>query len=74
MKKFTRTSQQNITIADSWDVWPLDDRGCMIAVFRNGCSAVLSSVDGPIVWADEEIAVAYLTRRFKRLSRTRKLI
>ena len=68
----TRTSYQNITAADTWDVWPLDDgSGFMLVVFRNGFSAVVSSLDGPIVWEDEQSAVDYLTGHRQDLPRTR---
>lgn len=68
----TRTSHQNIAAADSWDVWPLDDgSGYMLVVFRGGFSAVVSSLDGPYVWEDEQGAVDYLTGHRPDLLRTR---
>ena len=68
----TRTSYQNVTAADTWDVWPLDDgSGFMLVVFRNGFSALVSSLDGPYVWEDEQSAVDYLTGHRPDLPRTR---
>jgi len=59
--RITRTSFQNVRAADTWDVWPLDDgTGYMLVVFRNGFSAVVSSLDGPIIWPTEQSAVFYL--------------
>ncbi|NCC26091.1 MAG: hypothetical protein EOM25_12995 [Deltaproteobacteria bacterium] len=58
----TRTSFQNMTAADSWDVWPLDDAtGFMLVVFRNGFSSVVSTLDGPFIWSDESAAITYIT-------------
>jgi len=68
----TRTSFQNVQAADTWDVWPLDDgTGFMLVVFRNGFSAVVSSLDGPIVWPNEQSAVFYLLGHRPELPRTR---
>lgn len=65
----TRTSYQNMLSADSWDVWPLDDgSGYMVVVFLNGFSSVLSTLDGPYVWENEQKAIDYITgHRFDML-------
>lgn len=68
----TRTSYLNIYAADSWDVWPLDDAtGYMLVVFLNGFSSMVSSHEGPCVWADEQSAVNYLTELRPDLPRHR---
>lgn len=68
----TRTSFQNVQAADTWDVWPLDDgSGFMLVLFLNGFSCVVSTHDGPYVWADEQSAVAYLVGHRPNLPRTR---
>lgn len=39
-RRITRTSYQNITKADAWDVWPLDDgTGFMLVLFLHGPSS-----------------------------------
>ena len=68
----TRTSYQNIYAADTWDVWPLDDgTGYMLVLFLHGFSAVVSSLDGPYIWADEQSAEDYITGHRPELPRTR---
>lgn len=61
----TRTSAHNLSIADSYDIWPTDEhRGdggrWMIVVFREGFSSVLSDQVGPIVWPSEGAAQDYI--------------
>jgi len=71
--RITRTSFQNVRAADTWDVWPLDDgTGFMLVVFRNGFSAVVSSLDGPYVWEDEQSAVNYLIGHRPELPRIKR--
>ena len=45
----TRTSMRNLDLADSFDIWPVDDHrgdggGWMVVVFRNGFSSVTRKV------------------------------
>jgi len=68
----TRTSYQNISAADTWDVWPLDDgTGYMLVLFLNGFSSVVSTHDGPAIWSDEQSVVNYLLGLRPELPRTR---
>jgi len=72
-RRITRTSYHNMVhLADTWDVWPLDDgTGFMLVLFRNGFSSVISTIDGPYVWTDEQSAVNYLLGHRPDLPRTR---
>jgi len=60
--QISRRSRQNMAIADSWDVWPLNPGpGAMLAVFRNGYSSVLNGPgsSGPAIFPTESAAVAF---------------
>lgn len=72
----TRTSHTNLSIADSYDIWPVDDHrgdggGWMIVVFRQGFSSMLSDEHGPMVWRTEDAAQDYLTAFAPQLQRHR---
>ena len=72
----TRTSTHNLSIADSFDIWPVDDHrgdggGRMVVVFREGFSSVLSDEVGPIIWPSEEAAQSYMDAMAPGLPRHR---
>jgi hypothetical protein len=72
----TRTSQRNLGIADSYDIWPVDDHrgdggGRMIVVFREGFSSMLSDELGPMIWPTEEAAQGYIDAIASTLPRKR---
>ncbi|NCC36863.1 MAG: hypothetical protein EOM24_33355 [Chloroflexia bacterium] len=70
----TRTSVRNLEIADSYDIWPVDDHrgdggGWMVVVFRSGFSSVISDETGPVVWPSEGAALDYLAAFAPQLER-----
>lgn len=72
----TRTSSHNLSIADSFDIWPVDDHrgdggGWMIVVFREGFSSVLSDEVGPIIWPSENASQGYIDAMAPALPRHR---
>lgn len=61
----THASWTNLSLADSYDLWPFDDHrgdggGWMIVVFRDGCSSVISNEVGPMVWRTEHAAEVFI--------------
>lgn len=72
----TRTSHINLDIADSYDIWPVDDHrgdggGWMIIVFRTGFSSTLSDELGPMVWRTEHAAYVFIDAMAPGLPRHR---
>lgn len=57
----TRESWTNLSLADSYDLWPFDDHrgdggGWLVIVFRDSFSSVISNELGPMVWKTEHAA------------------
>lgn len=61
--QISRTSRQNMAVADSWDAWPLEPGpGFHLVVFRDGFSAVIHGAGNmaPVIFSTEEDAAAYM--------------
>lgn len=61
----TRESWTNLSLADSYDLWPFDDHrgdggGWLVIVFRDSFSSVISNELGPMVWKTEHAAQVFM--------------
>ena len=70
----TRTSARNLDLADSYDIWPVDDHrgdggGWMIVVFRQGFSSMLSDEYGPMIWPTNSAAQGFINAAAPTLQR-----
>ena len=70
----TRTSHTNLSLADSYDIWPVDDHrgdggGWMIVVFRQGFSSMLSDEYGPMIWPTNSAAQGFINAAAPSLQR-----
>ena len=70
----TRTSHTNLSLADSYDIWPVDDHrgdggGWMIVVFRQGFSSMLSDEYGPMIWPTDSAAQDFIKATAPTLQR-----
>lgn len=76
IETLTSPSAHSFRLADSYDLWPVDDHegdddGWMVILCRNGFSYMLSDARGAMVWPTERAAQDYMDTMAPDLPRHR---